>query len=65
MSLYYGVIPLCREQDQDTVAMLRQLDRDVRQMGVAAPGDLAVVITGTELKQVGSTNALLIHLVEG
>ena len=39
------------------------MDEALLTRGLVERGDLIVVIAGTHLKQVGSTNALLIHLV--
>jgi pyruvate kinase len=63
MCLYYGVIPVQLARAEQIVHMLRDVDDALLQRGLARPGELIVVVAGTRLEQVGSTNALLIHLL--
>ncbi|QDV91418.1 Pyruvate kinase [Phycisphaerae bacterium RAS2] len=63
MALYYGVTPVCLKREERILAMLRDVDDALIEKRIARPGDLAIVIAGTHLNDVGATNALLIHLV--
>lgn len=63
MSMYYGVIPVQLSRDDEVLAMLGEVDAMLLEAKLAEKGDMIVVIAGTRLLQVGSTNALLIHLV--
>lgn len=63
MCLYYGVTPVCLARREQITAMLRDVDEALLARELAQRGDLIVVVAGTHLKQVGSTNALFIHLV--
>lgn len=63
MAMYYGVQPVQLERDDEVLSMLRDVDGMVLERRLAQRGDMIVVIAGTRLQQVGSTNALLIHLV--
>lgn len=63
MAMYYGVIPVQLTREDEVLAMLADVDAMLLERGFASRGDMIVVIAGTRLLQVGSTNALLIHLV--
>lgn len=63
MAMYYGVKPMQMARDDELLSMLRDVDGRLVENGLASNGDMIVVIAGTRLRQVGSTNALLIHLV--
>ncbi|NUQ49630.1 MAG: pyruvate kinase [Phycisphaerae bacterium] len=63
MALFYGVTPVCLKREERILAMLRDVDDALIAQRLARPGDLAIVIAGTHLNDVGATNALLIHLV--
>lgn len=63
MAMLYGVTPIRLEHGGSDEAMLARLDDALIRRGLARPGDLTIVITGTELTRPGSTNTLLIHLV--
>ena len=63
MCLYYGVIPIRLNRQDHITAMLRDVDEALLTRQLVERGDLVVVVAGTHLRQVGSTNALLIHLV--
>lgn len=63
MAMYYGVVPVRMKRNPAVPAMLHEIDSMIIQKKLAEPGDLIVVIAGTHLDEPGSTNALLIHLV--
>jgi pyruvate kinase len=63
MCMYYGVMPIQLTRREQITAMLRDVDEALLSRGIVQRGDLIVVVAGTHLKAVGSTNALLIHLV--
>src|ERR1043166_2108206 len=63
MCLNYGVIPIRLARQEHITAMLRDVDEALLSRKLVERGDLVVVVAGTHLRQVGSTNALLIHLV--
>lgn len=63
MALYYGVQAAQLERNDEVLAMLADVDAMILERGLAQRGEMVVVIAGTRLQQVGSTNALLIHLV--
>ena len=63
MAMYYGIEPVQMNRDDDVITMLSEVDAVLLSRGLAVSGDMIVVIAGTRLQQVGSTNAILIHLV--
>lgn len=63
MAMYYGIEPVQMSRDEDVLTMLSEVDGMLLSRGLAESGDMIVVIAGTRLQQVGSTNAVLIHLV--
>ena len=63
MALYYGVFPVRLPRSDPVRQMTRDVDRVLLERGLAAPGDMIVILTGAHLRQPGATNALLIHLV--
>lgn len=63
MAMYFGVIPVCMDRNQDTLAMLADVDAELLRRDLVKPDDLIVVVAGTRLEQSGATNAMLIHLV--
>ncbi len=65
MCMYYGVRPFQLARKERITEMLRDVDEALLSHGATKRGDLIVVVAGTRLKEVGATNALLIHLVGG
>ena len=65
MALYYGVLPIRLVRNAHILTMLGDVDEMLVERELAEVGDMVIVISGTHLQQVGSTNALLIHLVSG
>lgn len=63
MAMYYGIKPVQMTRDEDVLAMLGEVDAALLARGLAVSGDMIVVVAGTRLHQVGSTNAIFIHLV--
>jgi len=63
MAMYYGIEPVQMSRDEDVLAMLGEVDAALLSRGLAVSGDMIVVVAGTRLHQVGSTNAIFIHLV--
>lgn len=63
MAMYYGVRPIVAKRRPSTRDMTVQVDRLLVEGGLAAAGDLVVIVAGTHLDEPGATNALLIHLV--
>ncbi|MFO0974599.1 MAG: pyruvate kinase [Phycisphaerae bacterium] len=65
MALYFGVTPLAAEFRNEPDSLLRELDDLLLARGWAEPGELSIVVVGTQLSHPGSSNALLIHRVHG
>lgn len=63
LALLNGVLPLVIEPAGDDSAMIGKLDQALRERHLAQPGDMSILIMGTQLTRPGSTNSLLIHLV--
>jgi pyruvate kinase len=63
LAMFYGVVPIRLDLRGEEGDMLDRLDHCLIERKLVHPGDLAIVIMGTELTQPGSTNTLLIHLV--
>ncbi len=63
MAMYFGIMPCRLSRDEEVLSMLRDVDLMLLERGLAERGDMIVVVAGTRLQQVGSTNALFIHLV--
>jgi pyruvate kinase len=63
MALYFGVLPVQLVRNDHLLTMLGDVDEMLVERELAETGDMAIIIAGTHLHQVGSTNALLIHLI--
>jgi len=63
MCLYYGVQPVRMARRPQLVDMLRDVDDMLLERGWARTGDPLIAVAGTQLRQIGSANALLIHLL--
>ncbi len=63
MALHYGVFPVRMDHPGGEFEMLQQLDGYLLGAGLAAPGDLTVVVAGANYRGAGAANALLIHFV--
>jgi len=63
MAMYFGVVPAQLARRDELLEMLRDVDTYLMENALAREGDMIVVVAGTRLHQIGSTNALLIHLV--
>lgn len=63
MALYFGVRPVRLDHRERQRDMIKDVDRDLLNRRLAGPNDMIMIITGTHLREPGSTNAMLIHLV--
>lgn len=64
MNLLYGVVPIQVSPMDNPVAMAAALDRELTQRGLAAAGDLIVVVTSTRPTTPGATDTALVRRVE-
>ncbi len=62
-TLYWGVNPTLVEPVADTDAMLAGIERRVRELGLARPGDVIVVTAGTPIGQRGTTNMMKLQVI--
>jgi pyruvate kinase len=65
MNLLFGVIPLRVKPMDHPGEMAAELDARLVERGLAAPGDLIVVVTSTQPHTPGGTNTTLVHRVGG
>jgi pyruvate kinase len=63
MNLFYGVVPVRVEPLDNPAAMAAALDRVVLERGLAAAGDLIVVVTSTRPATPGATDTVLLRRV--
>ena len=64
MNLVFGVVPIRVEPLDNPAAMAAALDRVVLERGLAAPGDLIVVVTSTRPLTPGATDTVLVRRVK-
>jgi len=65
MSLLFGVVPLRAPALHQPAKMARELDSRLRERGLAAKGDLVIVVTSTRPETPGATDTTLVHRVGG
>jgi len=65
MAMYYGVLPARLDRRPDTAEMLADVDRMLRQRGLAQAGDTIVVSAGAHVEQPAATSSLFVHVVGG
>lgn len=63
LNLLYGVVPLRVEPMSNPAEMAAALNQRLISRGLAAPGDLVVVVTSTQPNTPGGTDTTLIHRV--
>jgi len=63
MSLYYGVRPVRLAHHERQREMIKDIDRELLSRKLATTNDMIMIVAGTHLREPGSTNAMLIHLV--
>jgi len=63
MSLYYGVRPARLDHQTRQKDMIRDVDAVLIDRELAKTNDMIMIVAGTHLREPGSTNAMLIHLV--
>jgi pyruvate kinase len=61
-NLYWGVQPLLIEPVNDTDEMIHNVDRQLRELELAAEGDVMVVTGGTPIGKRGTTNTMKVHI---
>jgi pyruvate kinase len=64
LALLYGVTPLLVEPLEVPREMKAVLNRVLTERGLAAPGDLIVVVSSTRPRTPGATDATLVHRIE-
>ncbi len=65
LALTWGVEAHVVPPPADTDAMVRQVDRALIDLGLAAPGESVVIVAGTPLGTPGRTNTMRLHHVWG
>ncbi len=63
MSVYYGVRPVRLAHHERQREMIKDIDRKLLSRKLATTNDMIMIVAGTHLREPGSTNAMLIHLV--
>ncbi len=62
-SLYWGVQPLMIEPVNDTDQMIRNVDRQLRELEICREGDVVVITAGTPIGRRGTTNTMKVHVI--
>jgi len=62
-NLYWGVQPVIIEPVDRTDRMIENIDRSLRELGIASDGDVVVVTAGTPIGLRGSTNMMRVHVI--
>lgn len=65
MNLLYGVMPMLVQATSNPADMSLALDEQLMSTGLAAPGDLVVLVISTQPTVRGGSDTLLIHRVQG
>ena len=65
LSVTWGIQPMCVPDVSTTEAMVLQVDRTLRESGVAVPGDRVVIVAGAPRGVPGSTNLMRVLLANG
>lgn len=63
LALTWGIQPVLTTTGNHTDQMAAQVDRGLRDLGIAQNGDLVVIAAGSLPGQAGSINALKVHKV--
>jgi pyruvate kinase len=63
MALYWGVLPHTMPQINQTDDRVREAERRLKAMGLVAPGQRIVILSGTVIGQPGGTNLMKLHEV--
>jgi pyruvate kinase len=63
MALHYGVLPQELPPPEDTIQLVRTVDRLVQERHFARAGERIVVVAGSSLGTPGVMNSVLLHTV--
>ncbi|NOG49478.1 MAG: hypothetical protein HND48_08560 [Chloroflexi bacterium] len=63
MALVWGVIPLLVDQFQTIEEMIRVVALQAQAAGIAAQGDIVVIVAGVPFGLGGGTNLLKVHRI--
>jgi pyruvate kinase len=63
LNLLWGVRPVKIEARYSVDQILKVAERELCNLGAAAPGDITAVVTGTQIAS-GSTNLICLHVVQ-
>jgi len=61
VNLLFGVYPVLAPAPEHTRDVLAEAERHLKAMGLVAPGDKIVVLSGRPIGQPGATNTLVVH----
>jgi pyruvate kinase len=63
MALYWGVVPLAMPRIEHTEARVQEIERRLKEEGLAKSGQRLVILSGTVAGQRGGTNVMKLHEV--
>ena len=63
MALYWGVVPLTMPRIEQTDARVHEIERRLKEEGLAKSGQKLVILSGTIIGQRGGTNVMKLHEV--
>jgi pyruvate kinase len=63
MALYWGVVPLTMPRIEQTDARVQEIERRLKEQGLAKSGQRLVILSGTIMGQRGGTNVMKLHEV--
>jgi pyruvate kinase len=63
MALYWGVVPLTMPRIEQTDARVHEIERRLKEEGLAKSGQRIVILSGTIIGQRGGTNVMKLHEV--
>jgi pyruvate kinase len=63
MALYWGVVPLTMPRIEQTDARVHEIERRLKEKGLAKSGQRLVILSGTIMGQRGGTNVMKLHEV--
>jgi pyruvate kinase len=63
MALYWGVVPLTMPRIEQTDARVQEIERRLKEEGLAKSGQRIVILSGTIIGQRGGTNVMKLHEV--
>ncbi|MNX86154.1 Pyruvate kinase [compost metagenome] len=63
MALVWGVVPMLIAENDSTESLFSEAVDCAKDMGILAPGDLAIMVAGVPMGQAGTTNSIKVEVI--